>query len=369
MDSNLFLIVLVLGLIGLLGSIFYYFARFFFKDSDERDKKSELKDEKTPNKVPSYESGFKEPRKKSVSLEEALNSTREHFFGRIKKVFKDSFAFSSEELEDLEEVLYTSDLGVKTVESLIEDLRVKNSKNPFSNFDELKKALKEYMLEAFGEPSFSHKKLSFPEKGSPTVVWMIVGVNGVGKTTTIGKLAFKASQKGLKVLVVAGDRFRAAAESQLEVWTKRACVDLFNPPQVKDPSAVIFDGLKKAHKGGYDLVIVDTAGRLHTQEPLIRELEKSKRVVKKVFEKDAEEILQVLDANSGQNALIQTQKFHEVLGLTGVILTKLDGSAKGGVALGLVKEYKLPIKAIGVGEGVEDLRPFHSEEFVHSILS
>ncbi len=339
-ESKLFLVVLVLVLLGLLASGLYYFFRFYFK-------------EKTFDSKPH-------------SLEEALNCTREHFFGRVKKVFSGSFKFSSVELDELEEILYTSDLGVKTVERIVESLRFKNSEVPFCNFNELKESLRHYMLEAFQK---SERDLLFPKKGSTTFVWMIVGVNGVGKTTTIGKLAFQACQKGLKTLVIAGDRFRSAAESQLEVWTKRAHAELFNPLGVKDPSAVIFDGCQRAKKISYDLVIVDTAGRLHTQEPLIRELEKSKRVIQKVFKNAPEEILQVLDANSGQNALVQTQKFHEILDLTGVILTKLDGSAKGGVALGLESEYKLPIKAIGIGEKIEDLSAFHPLEFVYSILS
>ncbi|MEQ1877121.1 MAG: signal recognition particle-docking protein FtsY, partial [Bdellovibrionia bacterium] len=199
-------------------------------------------------------------------------------------------------------------------------------------------------------------------------IWMVVGVNGAGKTTTIGKLAAIHAQKGLKVLVAAGDTFRAAAGGQLKVWSERAQVEIFMQDGNAKPSGVAFDACQKAVKDGFDLVLLDTAGRLHTQLNLMEELKKIKRVVEKVVPGAPHQTLLVLDANSGQNALVQAREFHGALTVNGVILTKLDGTAKGGVAVGLAHELHIPIKAVGIGEKVGDLRPFSTREFVDSIL-
>jgi fused signal recognition particle receptor len=199
-------------------------------------------------------------------------------------------------------------------------------------------------------------------------VIMVVGVNGAGKTTSIGKISAQWAQSGKKVLVAAGDTFRAAAGQQLKVWTERAAVEIFAPEGITDPSAVAFDAVSKAKARGYDFVIIDTAGRLHTQANLMEELKKVKRVIAKVIPEAPHEVLVVLDANSGQNALIQAREFHQALGLTGAILTKMDGTAKGGVAVGLAHELQLPIKLVGIGEKIQDLRPFSAHEFVDSIF-
>ena len=197
---------------------------------------------------------------------------------------------------------------------------------------------------------------------------MIVGVNGAGKTTSIGKISAQLAKEGKKVLVAAGDTFRAAAGGQLKVWTDRAAVEIFSPEGVTDPSAVAFDAVSKGKAQGYDVVIVDTAGRLHTQANLMEEIKKMKRVMTKVIPEAPHETLIVLDANSGQNALMQAKEFHTALGLTGAVLTKMDGTAKGGVAVGLAQELQIPIKLIGVGERIQDLRPFSSQEFVDSLF-
>ena len=209
----------------------------------------------------------------------------------------------------------------------------------------------------------SHLQLS-----AKPAVWMVVGVNGAGKTTSIGKLAAHLARSGKKVLVAAGDTFRAAAGNQLKVWTERAQVEIFSPDGVKDPSAVAYDAIAKAKAQGYDVVIIDTAGRLHTQANLMEELKKMKRVMGKVIAEAPHETLIVLDANSGQNALLQAKEFHQALILSGVILTKMDGTAKGGVAVGIANELKIPIRLIGVGEKIGDLRPFSSKDFADSIL-
>jgi fused signal recognition particle receptor len=199
-------------------------------------------------------------------------------------------------------------------------------------------------------------------------VFLIVGVNGAGKTTSIGKLSSQMAQEGKKVVIAAGDTFRAAAGEQLRVWSDRAAVEIYHPEGVTDPSAVAFSAIEHALKVKANAVIIDTAGRLHTQVNLMEELKKVKRVITKKIPTAPHEILIVLDANSGQNALQQAKEFHQALGLTGVVLTKLDGTAKGGVAIGLASELKLPIKFIGIGEKISDLRRFSTTEFVDSII-
>jgi fused signal recognition particle receptor len=199
-------------------------------------------------------------------------------------------------------------------------------------------------------------------------VWMIVGVNGAGKTTTIGKLAYLAVERGAKVLVAAGDTFRAAAQAQLKVWTDRAQVEIFAPEGVSDPGAVAFDAVQMAKARGYDLVLIDTAGRLHTQANLMEELKKVKRVIQKLDPEAPHETLIVLDANSGQNALVQAQKFHETLKLSGAVFTKMDGTAKGGVVLGLASQLQIPTLFLGVGEGMNALTGFSPGDYAEALF-
>lgn len=299
---------------------------------------------------------------KEVDLKKALRATEENIFGRIKNLFKANEA--SSHLEDIEEVLYTSDLGPETVQKLMGALEDMNRKEK-ADLGRVRDTLKTEMEGVFsGLPS---NDLQFAKEG-PTVL-MIVGVNGAGKTTSIGKLSAQFASQGKRVLVAAGDTFRAAAGGQLKVWTERAQVEIFSPDGVKDPSAVAFDAVSKAKGQNYDIVIIDTAGRLHTQENLMEELKKMKRVMTKVIPDAPHEVIIVLDANSGQNALIQAKEYHKALTLTGAILTKMDGTAKGGVAVGLANELQIPIKFIGVGERIQDLRHFSPHEFVESIFA
>lgn len=298
------------------------------------------------------------------TLRSALSKTEENIFGRIKKLFSDNSVTPA--LEDIEEVLYTSDLGPSTVQKLMEGLQQELSSSEKKNYEVIKQSLKKEMAHIF-EAIPPQEEIHWNKSG-PTVI-MIVGVNGAGKTTTIGKMSAYWAQHGKKVLVAAGDTFRAAAESQLKVWTERAQVEIFSPPRVTDPSAIAFDAVSRAKSLKYDLVIIDTAGRLHTQAHLMDELKKVKRVLAKVMPEAPHEIWIVLDANSGQNALLQAKEFHQALGLTGAILTKLDGTAKGGVAVGLTQEIKVPIKWIGIGEKIGDLKPFSSQEFIESLFT
>jgi len=299
---------------------------------------------------------------KEVDLKKALRATEENIFGRIRSLFKANEA--SSHLEDIEEVLYTSDLGPETVQKLMGALEDMNRKEK-ADLDRVRDTLKTEMEGVFS--NLPSNDLQFSKEG-PTVL-MIVGVNGAGKTTSIGKLSAQFASQGKRVLVAAGDTFRAAAGGQLKVWTERAQVEIFSPDGVKDPSAVAFDAVSKAKGQNYDIVIIDTAGRLHTQENLMEELKKMKRVMTKVIPDAPHEVIIVLDANSGQNALIQAKEYHKALTLTGAILTKMDGTAKGGVAVGLANELQIPIKFIGVGERIQDLRHFSPHEFVESIFA
>ncbi|MBK9321553.1 MAG: signal recognition particle-docking protein FtsY [Bdellovibrionaceae bacterium] len=298
-----------------------------------------------------------------VDLRKALSKTEENIFGRIKSLLSIGDGLSTH-LEQIEEVLYTSDLGPQTVQKLMGALEDLNRKEK-ADLNRVREVLKKEMQEVFSRVAGS--TLNLASEG-PTVL-MIVGVNGAGKTTTIGKLSAQFASQGKRVLVAAGDTFRAAAGDQLKIWTERAQVEIFSPEGVSDPSAVVYDAVAKAKGQNYDIVIVDTAGRLHTQANLMEELKKMKRVMAKVIADAPHEVIIVLDANSGQNALLQAKEYNNALSLTGAILTKMDGTAKGGVAVGIANDLHIPVKFIGVGERIQDLRTFSSPEFVESIFS
>lgn len=303
-----------------------------------------------------------EEKPKIVSLEEKLKNTKSSLWGRIRSAFDSQSNTAA--LEQVEEILYTSDIGPKTVENLLEKMRIDLSASNLKDFNTVSQALKSEMASMI--VPLHPAPIRWNTQG-PTVI-LVLGVNGVGKTTTIGKLAALWAQEGKKVLVAAGDTFRAAAASQLKVWSERAQVEIFAPEHTKDPSGVAFEAVQKAAKSKIDVVIVDTAGRLHTQDHLMEELKKIKRVVGKALEGAPHEAWIVLDANSGQNALIQAKQFNEAVELTGAVVTKMDGTAKGGVIVGLHDELKIPVKKIGVGEKLEDLRDFNPEEFLNAIL-
>jgi fused signal recognition particle receptor len=287
---------------------------------------------------------------------------KEGFFGRLKALFGGKKEIDPEIVEQIEEVLLTSDVGVKTTAVLLEAIKSKLDKNELADTDKVWEALREHATSIL---SIGGGGIAVSAR--PTVV-MVVGVNGVGKTTTIGKLATKLKADGKKVVLAAGDTFRAAAVQQLKVWGKRVDVEVVAGKDGADPGAVIFDAIRRAKEIGADVVLADTAGRLHTKTNLMDELTKVARTMTKVMEGAPHETLLVLDATNGQNAMQQAALFKESLPLSGIVLTKLDGTAKGGVILGICSEHQLPVRYIGIGERAEDLRDFVPEEFVEAML-
>ena len=295
-------------------------------------------------------------------LKEGLNKTKNSFNEKINNVFSNFRKVDEELLEELEEVLIMSDIGVDASTEIISNLRNRIKKEKIENEEDVKMALREEM-----EKILSLDDNDLKLDTTPSVI-LVVGVNGVGKTTSIGKIANKLKKKGKKVLVAAADTFRAAAVEQLEIWTNRANVDIVKKQEGADPASVVYDAVKKAKEENYDVIICDTAGRLHNKKYLMDELAKINRVIDKELPDVSKETLLVLDATTGQNAISQVKVFKETVGLTGLILTKLDGSAKGGVVLGIVKENKIPIKFIGVGEQIDDMEKFNPKEFVSAII-
>jgi fused signal recognition particle receptor len=292
-------------------------------------------------------------------LKGQLSKTRKTFSDGFDKIFAGKQGIDDALLEELEELLITSDIGVQTALTLMEKI----SASKISDVDQLKSLLKDEIL------SILQPATSAPEKSmsSPWVI-MVVGVNGTGKTTTIGKLAAKAGASGKKVLIAAADTFRAAAIEQLMVWAERANADIVKHKEMADPSAVAFDAVEAASARGADMVLIDTAGRLHTKVNLMEELKKIKRTISKKIPDAPHEILLILDATTGQNALSQAQLFNEALGITALALTKLDGTAKGGIVISICNTLKIPLKYIGIGEKIEDLQKFDATQFVEALF-
>jgi fused signal recognition particle receptor len=287
---------------------------------------------------------------------------KEGFFGRLKALFTASKEIDPQIVEQIEEVLLTSDVGVKTTEALLANIKEALQKKELADNDKVWQSLREHAVEIL---SIGGGGISL--SAHPTVV-MVVGVNGVGKTTTIGKLATKLKAENKKVVLAAGDTFRAAAVQQLNIWGKRVGCEVVSGKDGANPGAVIFDAIQRAKETGADVVLVDTAGRLHTKTNLMDELTKVSRTMAKALDGAPHETLLVLDATNGQNAMQQAAMFKESLPLSGIVLTKLDGTAKGGVILGICAEHKLPVRYIGIGERAEDLREFVAEEFVEAML-
>jgi fused signal recognition particle receptor len=298
------------------------------------------------------------------TLAQGLDKTKSQgFMARLNGLFGQSRQVDDSVLAELEEILFTADIGVRTASNLVELAREKLKRNELSNPERIKSLIREEVARIVDLPT--PRSL---EGGGPPHVVMVVGVNGAGKTTTIGKLAAQLTGQGKKVVLAAGDTFRAAATEQLDVWADRAKAELIKGADGSDPGAVVFEAVKKARELGADVVIADTAGRLHTKAPLMEELKKVQRVMGKALEGAPHEVLLVLDSTNGQNAIQQAKQFQEAVGVNAIALTKLDGTAKGGVIIGICDELKIPVVWVGVGEKIADLRRFEPREFVKALF-
>jgi fused signal recognition particle receptor len=299
-------------------------------------------------------------------LKQGLKKTHENIFTKVDRLINAKTKIDDEFLDNLEEILLSSDVGVLTTETIINNLKERVKEEKFKDSAELNTILKDEIKKVF---SSGNGKATEPFKiDTKPYVIVVVGVNGVGKTTSIGKLAYNYKNAGYSVLIGAADTFRAAANEQLETWAKRSGTEMIQLAQGSDPSAVVYNTLQAAISRKFDIVIIDTAGRLHTKINLMEELTKIRRVIQKQLPEAPHEVLLVIDATTGQNGLTQAKEFHRAFGLSGVILTKLDGTAKGGIVLKISRELGIPVKYIGVGEQIDDLQIFDKENFVQALL-
>ena len=292
-------------------------------------------------------------------LREGLAKTRDSLMGRVDTLVKETRKIDEDFYEELEDILLMSDCGMKATTAIMDELRRRVSENKVKDADTAKQMLKDIMIEQMDIP---RPPLRWP------MVMLVVGVNGAGKTTTIGKLALRFQNIGRRIILCAADTFRAAAADQLTVWAERARVPIVKHAEGADPAAVVYDGIQSAKAQGADLLIVDTAGRLHNKKNLMDELNKMRRVIDREFPEADVRCMLVLDATTGQNGLAQARAFKEVCEIGGIILTKLDGTAKGGIALAIRQELEVPVWYIGVGEGIDDLQPFNAKDFVEALF-
>lgn len=308
-------------------------------------------------------------REKKETLDKGLEKTKQSFFSKLTRSVVGKSKVDAEVLDNLEEVLITSDVGVNTTLKIIEKIEERVSRDKYMGIDELNKILKEEISSLLMEnKSANEVDYEIPKHADGPHVIMVVGVNGVGKTTTIGKLANQFKQDGKKVVLGAADTFRAAAVDQLIIWSERVGVPIVEQGMNADPASVAFDALQSGKAQGADVVIIDTAGRLHNKVNLMNELSKIKRVMSKVVPDAPHEILLVLDGSTGQNAYEQAKQFAAATDINALAITKLDGTAKGGVVIGISDQMQIPVKYIGVGEGINDLQAFNAEEFVDSLF-
>lgn len=302
-----------------------------------------------------------------MGLKDRLAAPKKGFFGKLKEVFLGK-AIDDDLYEELEELLIQSDIGMKMTMQLVEELEKQVSKKKLKTseavYDQLKELLKEKLISNNSSDESSGVKI----KDGELNIILVVGVNGVGKTTSIGKIANQLKNQGKKVIIGAGDTFRAAAIEQIEEWGKRTGIEVVKQAQGSDPAAVIFDAVSTAKNRNFDVVILDTAGRLHNKKDLMKELEKINKIIRQQSGQEKIETLLVIDSTTGQNGLEQARVFNEIVELTGIILTKFDGTAKGGIIFPISEELQKPIKFIGVGEGIEDLKEFNVKEFVEAMF-
>ncbi|MFN8416315.1 MAG: signal recognition particle-docking protein FtsY [Cytophagaceae bacterium] len=307
-------------------------------------------------------------KEKKESLDKGLEKTKESFFSKLSKAIVGKSKVDDEVLDNLEEVLVTSDVGIETTLKIIERINDRVARDKYVDTEGLNSILKQEIADLLVSNSTEdYKDFEIPNVSGPYVI-MVVGVNGVGKTTTIGKLAAQYHRRGKKVVLGAGDTFRAAAVDQLKLWGDRVGVPVIAHGMNTDPSAVAFDAVKQAVDMQADVVIIDTAGRLHTKVNLMNELSKIKRVIQKFIPEAPHDVMLVLDGSTGQNAVIQAREFTKATEVTSLAITKLDGTAKGGVVIGISDQFKIPVKYIGVGEKIDDLQVFNKHEFVDSLF-
>ncbi|MEX2232028.1 MAG: signal recognition particle-docking protein FtsY [Cyclobacteriaceae bacterium] len=307
-------------------------------------------------------------KEKKESLDKGLEKTKDSFFSKLGKAIAGKSTVDDDVLDSLEEILVTSDVGVETTLKIIDRIQQRVARDKYMNTVELNRILKEEVVALLSPNNASTPNdFEIPADKKPYVI-MVVGVNGVGKTTTIGKLSAQLKKRGKNVILGAADTFRAAAVDQLKLWGQRVGVPVVSKGMNADPSAVAFDAIKEGVEKNADVVIIDTAGRLHTKVNLMNELTKIKRVMQKVISDAPHEVLLVLDGSTGQNATIQAREFTKATDVTALCITKLDGTAKGGVVIGISDEFKIPVKYIGVGEKIDDLQVFDQVEFVDSLF-
>lgn len=307
-------------------------------------------------------------KEKKEKLDQGLEKTKTSLFDKISKALVGKSTVDDDFLDQLEEILVTSDVGIETTLKIIERLQKRVAEDKYINTNELNKLLKDEIAKLFDESGLYNNNFADEKPAKPYVI-MVVGVNGVGKTTTIGKLAHQFKSAGKKVVLGAGDTFRAAAVQQLKIWGERNGVHVVEHGMNTDPASVAYDAVKYATENNGDIVIIDTAGRLHNRVDLMNELSKIKRVMSKIVPDSPHEVLLVLDASTGQNAFEQAKQFTAATEVNALALTKLDGTAKGGVVIGIADLFKIPVKYIGVGEGIEDLQLFNKHEFVDSLFN
>jgi fused signal recognition particle receptor len=299
-------------------------------------------------------------------LRRGLTKTQGLLVGGVDDLLRSGRGMDEELYKELEELLIVADVGAEATRRLLEGIRRETNKQGMTDAHEIIPLLRREVLEILRP---YEAPLAIEGKQDKPFVVMVIGVNGVGKTTTIGKLAYRFTSQGKKVVVAAADTFRAAAIEQLEIWSERAGAHFVKHDSGSDPAAVAFDAIKAAQTKSYDLLFIDTAGRLHTKENLMEELKRVKRIVSRELPAAPHEILLVLDATTGQNAIVQARTFHEALGITGIALAKLDGTAKGGIIIAIAQELGIPLRLVGVGEGIEDLQDFLAEDFVDALFS
>jgi len=334
----------------------------------EKDKQKKREDKQKDRDITGQKKAKKDVKDQKTGIfsrfRKGMSKTRSAITGRLDRLFLGKKEITEDLLDELEEILFTSDIGVATTQALIDSVREKVSRKELKEPEKLKSALKDHISSFLEVEPVPHQK---PAPGEPRVI-MVVGVNGVGKTTTIGKLAYKFKSQGQKVMLAAADTFRAAAIEQLEIWGERVGAEVISHKSGSDPSSVVFDAIASAVSKNADTLLIDTAGRLHTKKNLMDELSKIHRVAGKKLTGAPHEIWLTLDATTGQNAISQAEKFNEKLGITGIILTKLDGTAKGGIVVGISHQLGIPVKYIGVGEQIDDLKEFDAQDFITAIF-